>query len=68
MNCYDCHLADRTTPAVAVCHHCGAGLCGAHARELADTVHHLSGTGPSTLPGKARRIACATCTPAEALD
>ncbi|MDH6132049.1 hypothetical protein P3T37_001434 [Kitasatospora sp. MAA4] len=67
MNCYDCHTAERTTPALAVCHHCGAGLCAEHARALPDTVHHLSGTGASTLPRRARRISCSVCAEAEAL-
>jgi hypothetical protein len=66
MECFDCATAGRTRTAVAVCHHCGAGLCGDHVRVVPDTVHHLSGTGVSTAQ-PARRIACRTCAPAEAL-
>ncbi len=35
MNCYVCATADRTEPAVAICRHCGAGLCLEHVREAA---------------------------------
>lgn len=31
MNCYDCNLSGDTTPAIAVCHDCGAGVCPDHA-------------------------------------
>ena len=30
MNCYVCDRAGRATPAVAICHHCGAALCREH--------------------------------------
>ncbi|WP_371502101.1 DUF2180 family protein [Kitasatospora sp. NBC_00374] len=61
MNCYDCHAEDRVVPAVAVCHHCGAGLCGDHTTSVWEVVHHASGTGASTLPTRARRLLCTTC-------
>ncbi|MFD9128647.1 DUF2180 family protein [Kitasatospora sp. NPDC059571] len=67
MDCYDCHTAGRTATALAVCHHCGAGLCADHARALPDVVRHLSGTGSAAVSAPARRIACTTCAPAEAL-
>lgn len=35
MNCYVCATASRTEPAVAICRHCGAGLCLEHMREAA---------------------------------
>lgn len=30
MNCYVCDQSGRVSPAVAVCHHCGAALCREH--------------------------------------
>lgn len=32
MNCYECALAGQMVAAVAVCPHCGAGLCLKHRR------------------------------------
>ncbi len=31
MNCLDCTSNDRETPAVGICHDCGAGICIDHA-------------------------------------
>ena len=31
MNCYDCANHHTATPAVAICHDCGAGVCPDHA-------------------------------------
>jgi hypothetical protein len=31
MNCLDCTSNDRATPAVGICHDCGAGICLDHA-------------------------------------
>ena len=31
MNCLDCAANDQVTPAVGVCHDCGAGVCADHA-------------------------------------
>jgi hypothetical protein len=31
MNCLECALQDRATPAVGLCHDCGAGVCLDHA-------------------------------------
>ena len=31
MNCLDCASHDRASPAVGVCHGCGAGVCLDHA-------------------------------------
>jgi hypothetical protein len=31
MNCLDCASNDRVTPAVGICHDCGAGVCVDHA-------------------------------------
>jgi hypothetical protein len=30
INCFECAKASETTPAVAVCQHCGVGLCFEH--------------------------------------
>ena len=30
MNCFECAKANDTVPAVAVCEHCGVGLCLDH--------------------------------------
>ncbi len=31
MNCLDCASKDHSTPAIGVCHDCGAGVCVDHA-------------------------------------
>ena len=41
MNCFDCAAADWPTPAVAVCHDCGAAVCADHAVSFD---HHLTRT------------------------
>ena len=41
MNCFDCAEADWLTPAVAVCHDCGAAVCADHAVSFD---HHLTRT------------------------
>ena len=41
MNCFDCAAADWLTPAVAVCHDCGAAVCADHAVSFD---HHLTRT------------------------
>ncbi len=30
MNCYDCAIQGESAPAVAVCKHCGVGMCLEH--------------------------------------
>lgn len=35
MNCYVCATQDGVEPAVAICRHCGAGLCLEHTRKAA---------------------------------
>ena len=56
MNCFECAKVDDDVPAVAVCRHCGAGLCLAHFAEarsyrVAGTTfgcpHELPRSGPS---------------------
>lgn len=52
MNCYLCLVETgcASRAAVAVCQHCGAGMCGAHLRELSTTpVAGLAGTPRSVL-------------------
>ncbi|MFE6664737.1 DUF2180 family protein [Streptomyces sp. NPDC057697] len=65
MNCYDCHTGAISRPAVAVCHCCGAGICGDHSTVLPRTFHRINGLGVTTLPRAARRLLCPTCTTAE---
>lgn len=68
MQCFDCALEARISPAVAVCSTCGAGLCtdhavSGHADEPMATVGN-----PTThrLPG--RRVVCHTCAADGAFD
>ena len=61
MQCYDCAVAQKTSPAVAVCATCGAGVCLSHAvlahpDEMSVTVGNPVAT---RLPG--RRFLCPTC-------
>jgi hypothetical protein len=70
MNCFDCTLAGLTTPAVAVCHDCGAAVCLEHAFVRR---HHLTRTATINriivVEPPARVLRCATCTAAiEAVD
>lgn len=43
MNCYICDDRDRATAAVAICNHCGIGLCRDHLDEdlLGRRVHGM---------------------------
>jgi hypothetical protein len=70
MNCFDCTLAEVTTPAIAVCHDCGAAVCLEHAFVRR---HHLTRTATINriivVEPPARVVRCATCTAAtEAVD
>lgn len=62
MNCYDCATAGTTSPAVAICHDCGAGVCLAHA---AAVEHHLTRTVAVNrlvdVEPPARLIRCLVC-------
>ena len=54
MQCYDCAIEQRTTPAVVMCSTCGAGLCLnhlvlGHADEWETTVGNPTYTGLSAL-------------------
>ena len=66
MNCYVCATGGRaqTEPAVAICKHCGAGLCPKHVRDAAAWVgpggmafgceHDTRKVGSSTRGSKAQ--------------
>ena len=62
MNCYDCNRQGHASPAVAICHDCGAALCARHTTE---SPHHLTRivvlnrTVP--VPPPQRRVRCETC-------
>ena len=61
MQCYDCAVTQQTTPAVAVCSTCGAGLCVSHA-VVGHADEWTSSVGnPSALRLPGRRILCRTC-------
>ena len=67
MNCYDCAQAGLTTPAVAVCHDCGAGLCPGHAISGQHTLTVVRATNwQAPVDPPQRRIWCLTC--AAAID
>ena len=65
MNCFDCALDGIVTPAVAVCHDCGVGVCIEHAvaRE-----HHLTRTATINriivVEPPARLVRCEICSAA----
>ena len=40
MNCFECAKTTKAEPAVAVCQHCGVGLCFDH---LIEATHQLVG-------------------------
>lgn len=61
MQCYDCTVDARTTPAAAVCTQCGAAVCADHARSRSEYVRLTRGTGGSTSDTPARRIHCTVC-------
>lgn len=66
MNCYDCATHDSATPAVAICHDCGAGVCPDHA---VATAHHLTRMVPLgryiPIEPAARVVRCITCAAAD---
>ena len=62
MNCYDCAQHGETTPAIAICHDCGAGVCADHRIEgqhALTVVRATSSRYPVNPPQ--RRIRCHTC-------
>jgi hypothetical protein len=62
VNCLDCTTAGHPSPAVAVCHTCGAAVCPDHAAVRA---HHLTRTEPInqviTVEPPARLVSCTVC-------
>ncbi|WP_407645359.1 MULTISPECIES: DUF2180 family protein [Brevibacterium] len=63
MNCWE-HAASEQimARAVAVCVHCGVGLCLEHATICEEVRIHRNGTGaPSRLLPDGREICCSTC-------
>jgi len=64
MNCLDCH--PHTTPAVAICGRCGAGLCAEH---IIEGEEHLTFTAPINrvveVSPPARHLRCDRCAAAE---
>ncbi|MCH0562318.1 MULTISPECIES: DUF2180 family protein [unclassified Streptomyces] len=65
MNCYDCALENKVVPAIAVCAHCGCGLCMEHACVIGQAVQRPAGMGPSSSRTLARRVICSVCHEAE---
>ena len=70
MNCLDCAAAGQATPAVGVCHDCGAGICLDH---VVTSPHHLTRSAAVAMevnvepPG--RMLRCELCNTAfEAAD
>jgi hypothetical protein len=65
MNCLDCH-PDTSTPAVAICGRCGAGLCAEH---IVETDDYLTFTAPINRPVQVapsvRHLRCSRCAAAE---
>lgn len=64
MICYDCATDDRTTPAQAVCGHCGAAVCRDHVRVRPRLLTAFAGTGTAP-PLPARRATCLVCRAAD---
>lgn len=60
MNCYDCALNGTTTPAVAVCTDCGAGVCADCVRVEQTDHTHTASPGVSS-PHRTRTMTCASC-------
>jgi hypothetical protein len=62
MICYECERSGLRRDAVALCHHCSAGLCSEHAAGISDPIteqyHILSVV---VLPLQARLFLCVTC-------
>lgn len=62
MNCFDCAAYGITTPAVAICTDCGAGLCADHAQvEPRWLTRTMVINRVVTVDSPARTILCRTC-------
>jgi len=68
VNCLDCATEHHTErPAVAVCVHCGAGVCLPHARITAGPPVELPTILAATTAAPAsRQVHCLTCTASRA--
>jgi hypothetical protein len=66
MNCLDCSIQNLSSPAVAICVNCGAGVCAQHAQTLDRPVSHPASVGNWT-SSQTRAIACAACATAVAV-
>ncbi|MGW6316515.1 MULTISPECIES: DUF2180 family protein [unclassified Streptomyces] len=65
MRCYDCAEAGETEQAVAVCRHCGGGVCPKHVRVTGEEARHVAGMGLSHGLRDARHMTCGVCHDAE---
>ncbi|CAN5830846.1 hypothetical protein BH23ACT4_BH23ACT4_04530 [soil metagenome] len=62
MNCYDCNQSGTITPAIAVCHDCGGGVCPDHAVESRHTLMVVTATSTRTpVDPPQRRMRCQPC-------
>jgi len=62
MICYECQQTGMKRDAVALCHHCSAGLCPEHALILSDPVTaNYPVCQTVVLPLRARVFLCSTC-------
>lgn len=63
MHCWEHETHEqKEVLAVAICVHCGAGLCLEHATVCEEERIHQTGTGaPTRLLPNAREICCSTC-------
>lgn len=66
MNCYEHDGQHGTETAVAVCPHCGAGLCIAHLVECRTTPVGHSGLGNPTVHPTRCELCCSSCREAAA--
>ena len=62
MNCYQCDQDSVLRPAIALCHHCSAGLCGEHVFAASRDVTTIVPLGRVVvLPVAARQFLCHVC-------
>lgn len=62
MNCYVCAEAESSREAVALCHHCSAGLCLEHIFSRPRSVIAIAPLNREVaLPIKARELLCPVC-------
>jgi len=62
MICYECQILGTRHDASALCHHCSAALCSAHAAVLSEPVtERYPILRVAVLPLQARLLLCNTC-------